>query len=135
MNPKHHAGSPHLQVCEHPHGLPLAEFRSGLFPCAPVPNHPSPEAASEPPDCRPGEGGAEHQEENPNDTAQRRELLVRVRIEHPETIKSRASPQQGSWGETGHGRTKEQENVHRSASGRLRPGSESRLVRFVACIC
>ena len=64
----------------------------------------------------------------PHDAAQRRELLVCSRIERPETIKNRASPQQGSCGETGHGRTKEQENAYRSE----RPDSESRLVRFVA---
>jgi hypothetical protein len=36
-------------------------------------------------------------------------MLVRSRIEYPETIKNSAPPQQSSCGETGHGSTKEQE--------------------------
>jgi hypothetical protein len=55
------------------------------------------------------EGRTDSQEENPNETAQRRELLVRSRIESPETIKSRASPVQSNSGETRHDGTKEQE--------------------------
>jgi hypothetical protein len=83
-----------------------------------------PKAASEPSDSCRGEGSAEQQEENPYRTAQRRELLVRYRIESPETIESRASPKQSSCGETRHDGTKEQENAYRSESWRLRADSK-----------
>jgi hypothetical protein len=85
---------------------------------------PSPKAASEPSDSCRGEGRAEQQKENPNHTAQRRELLVRYRIEGPETIEGRASPEQCSCGEARHNGTKEQENAYRSESWRLSSDSE-----------
>ena len=63
-------------------------------------------------------------EENPNRTAQRRELLVRYRIETTNTIKRRASPKQSSCSETRHDGTKEQRNAYRGESWRLRPDRE-----------
>jgi hypothetical protein len=51
-------------------------------------------------------------------------LLVRDRIEPPETIERRASPQQSSCGKTRHDGTEEQENADRNESRRLRPESE-----------
>jgi hypothetical protein len=88
---------------------------------------PSQKAASKPSDSCRGESRTEQREENPNRTAQRRELLVRSRIESPETIKSRALPRQSSCSETRHNRTKEQENAYCSESRRLSPESESLL--------
>ena len=76
-------------------------------------------------DCCRGEGRAEQQEENPNRTAQRRKLLVRCRIEIPETIKNRASPKQSSCGETRHTGTKEQKNACCSESWRLSSDSDA----------
>jgi len=73
--------------------------------------------------CR-GEGRTEQQEENPNRAAQWRELLVRHRIENPDTIKSRASPEQSSCGETRHNGAKEQENADCGEAGGLSPDSE-----------
>jgi hypothetical protein len=78
------------------------------------------------------EGYAEQQKENPHRASQRSELHVRSRIKNPDTIKSSASPEQGSCSETRHDGTKEQENAYRCKSRRLRPDSESRLVRFGA---
>ena len=86
--------------------------------------------ALKPSDSRRGEGRAERQEENPNDAAQRRELLVRGRIERSETIKNRASPEQSCCGETRHDGTKEQENADRSKSSRFRPSSVPHLLNI-----
>jgi hypothetical protein len=77
--------------------------------------------------CR-DEGRAERQEENPDETAQRRKLLVRGWIERPDTIKSRASPEQSSCGETRHDGTKEQENADRRKTSRFRPDSVPHLL-------
>lgn len=78
---------------------------------------------SEPPDSRRGKGRAEQKEENPDCTAQRCELLVRCRIESPDTIKSRASPEQSNRSKTRHDGTKEQENTDCSESWCLRSDS------------
>ncbi len=51
-------------------------------------------------------------------------LLVRYRIESPETIEGRASPKQSSRGEARHNGTKEQENAYRCESWRLSSDSE-----------
>jgi hypothetical protein len=87
-------------------------------------------AASEPPDSCRDKSRGKRQEENPNDTAQRRELFVRSRIERPETIKRRASPEQSSCGETRHDGTKEQENADRSKSLRFRTDSVPHLLNI-----
>ncbi len=80
---------------------------------------PSPKTASEPPDSCRREGRAEQQEQNSNRGAQRRELLVRRRVERPDAIERGATPKQSGGGKTCHDRTKEQENAYGRESWRL----------------
>ena len=89
---------------------------------------PSPKAAAEPPDSCRDQSRGERQEENHNNTAQRRELVVRSRIESPETIKRRASPEQSSCGESRHHGAEEQENPDRSKSSRFSRDSVPHLL-------
>jgi hypothetical protein len=81
--------------------------------------HPQ-KAAAEPPDSCSDESRGERQEENHDNTAERRELVVRSRIESPETIKRRASPEQSSRGKSRHHGAEKQENPDRGKSSRFR---------------
>ncbi len=73
----------------------------------------------EPSDSCRGKGRPEQKEEKSNPIAQRCELLVRSRVEGPDTIKSRALPQQSSCGKARHDSAEEQEDAYRDKSWRL----------------
>lgn len=72
---------------------------------------PSPEAAQEPSDCGRGECGGEQQEQNPNLCAERRELLIGCGIESPDSVESRAAPEQSGGGEARHTCAEDQEDA------------------------
>ena len=87
-----------------------------------------PPKAAEPPDSCRDESRGECQEGNRNNTTMRRELVVGSRIESPEAIKKRASPEQSSCGESRQHGAEEQENPDRSKSSGFRRDSVAHLL-------